>query len=322
MKKTLIALILIISLFFSSIAFALDLNPIYKKIDKVSEKNPKALDVLETNLTKFKTKYSGKPELSGIIDDLLKYISDKKVSNTTQNTNKFEFVKVVDGDTITIKYEGKNTNIRMIWLDAPESSVLRFWEAECFWKEAAAQLSEYLSWATEVTLEFDASQGKLDKYNRLLAYVFYNGENMNAKMIRTGYAFEYTYDKAYKYQDEFKKNQTAAAAEKIGLWAGDTCNGIRKIQEVKKETSAEVINIIENTKTEEQTWSTQNTVSTPVVTPTYPSTQPSASSFSCSYKKTCGAMNSCEEAYYQLNTCGYSSLDRDKDGIPCESICK
>lgn len=322
MKKTLIALILIISLFFSSIAFALNLNPIYQKIDKVSEKNPKALDILETNLTKFKTKYSGNLKISTVIDDLLKYISDKKVLNTTQNTNKFEFVKVVDGDTITIKYEWKNTNIRMIWLDAPESSSLRFWEAECFWKEATTQLSKYLSWATEVTLEFDESQWNLDKYNRLLAYIFYNGENMNAKMIRTGYAFEYTYDKAYKYQDEFKKNQIAAASDKIGLWAGDTCNGIRKIQEVKKETSDEVINIIENTKTEEQTWSTQNTASNPVVIPIYPTTQPSSSRFSCSYKKTCGAMNSCEEAYYQLNICGYSSLDRDKDGIPCESICK
>ena len=39
-------------------------------------------------------------------------------------------------------------------------------------------------------------------------------------------------------------------------------------------------------------------------------------------KKTCSKIASCSEAYYQLNTCGNKSLDRDRDGIPCETICK
>ncbi len=42
----------------------------------------------------------------------------------------------------------------------------------------------------------------------------------------------------------------------------------------------------------------------------------------CGSKTTCGQMTSCSEAYYFLNTCGRISLDADKDGIPCESICK
>ena len=45
-------------------------------------------------------------------------------------------------------------------------------------------------------------------------------------------------------------------------------------------------------------------------------------SFSCKPKKNCGDMDSCEEAYYHLEQCGRKGLDRDKDGIPCESICK
>jgi hypothetical protein len=46
-----------------------------------------------------------------------------------------------------------------------------------------------------------------------------------------------------------------------------------------------------------------------------------ASSNSCGQRKTCGEMSNCREAMYRLNTCGNSRLDRDKDGIPCESIC-
>ncbi|MBF0350955.1 MAG: excalibur calcium-binding domain-containing protein [SAR324 cluster bacterium] len=33
-------------------------------------------------------------------------------------------------------------------------------------------------------------------------------------------------------------------------------------------------------------------------------------------------MTSCDEAKFYLNSCGVSSLDSDKDGTPCESLCK
>lgn len=44
--------------------------------------------------------------------------------------------------------------------------------------------------------------------------------------------------------------------------------------------------------------------------------------YSCSIRKTCKQMNSCEEAKFYLKQCGVLRLDRDKDGIPCESLCK
>ena len=43
--------------------------------------------------------------------------------------------------------------------------------------------------------------------------------------------------------------------------------------------------------------------------------------FSCSGKRTCKEMSSCEEARYYLEQCGLSRLDRDHDGVPCESLC-
>lgn len=44
--------------------------------------------------------------------------------------------------------------------------------------------------------------------------------------------------------------------------------------------------------------------------------------FNCNEKKYCSQMTSCEEAKFYLNTCGLSKLDKNKDGVPCESICK
>ena len=42
--------------------------------------------------------------------------------------------------------------------------------------------------------------------------------------------------------------------------------------------------------------------------------------YSCG-KRLCGQMNSCAEARFHLTQCNVKSLDRDRDGIPCESLC-
>jgi len=41
----------------------------------------------------------------------------------------------------------------------------------------------------------------------------------------------------------------------------------------------------------------------------------------CGSKRYCKEMVSCQEAMRYLNQCGLSRLDRDHDGIPCESLC-
>lgn len=47
-----------------------------------------------------------------------------------------------------------------------------------------------------------------------------------------------------------------------------------------------------------------------------------ASAESCTPRKTCGKISSCEEAHWYLDNCPWGGkLDRDSDGIPCESLC-
>lgn len=41
----------------------------------------------------------------------------------------------------------------------------------------------------------------------------------------------------------------------------------------------------------------------------------------CGGKRTCGEMAGCAEAVHYLTECGRGSLDRDGDGIPCETLC-
>lgn len=44
--------------------------------------------------------------------------------------------------------------------------------------------------------------------------------------------------------------------------------------------------------------------------------------YDCNTKKYCKDMISCDEAFYYLNVCNNKRLDRDKDNIPCEKLCK
>ena len=140
----------------------------------------------------------------------------------------YKLDSVVDWDTIkVIEQNWKKRTIRMIGLDAPESYETRYGYKECFWDEASDHLKSLLKNDKDVELyvqlELDASQWTKDKYDRLLAYVFYNSENLNKKMIEDGYWWEYTYNLPYKYQSDFKKAQKNAEKNNLGLWSENTC---------------------------------------------------------------------------------------------------
>lgn len=44
--------------------------------------------------------------------------------------------------------------------------------------------------------------------------------------------------------------------------------------------------------------------------------------YSCDGRPTCKQISSCAEARFYLEECGLTKLDRDHDGIPCESLCR
>lgn len=64
--------------------------------------------------------------------------------------------------------------------------------------------------------------------------------------------------------------------------------------------------------------SSSSAISTPA--PDAPPIAPPQTGVTCNGKTVCRQMDSCEQAYACL-AAGRSSLDRDKDGVPCESIC-
>ena len=126
-------------------------------------------------------------------------------------------VEVVDGDTVKVERDGETVTLRLIGIDTPES-VHPTRPVECYGPKASEQAHRLLD-GQRVRLEFDPSQGRLDRYGRTLAYVWLrDGRMFNEVMIRGGFAEEYTYDLPYKYQSRFRAAERAAKDRGTGLW--------------------------------------------------------------------------------------------------------
>lgn len=130
---------------------------------------------------------------------------------------------VVDGDTLDVQLAGKTERLRLIGIDTPETKDPRK-PVQCFGQEASERAAAILG-GKQIQLEADPSQATRDQYNRLLVYAWVAGRLYNLDMIADGYAHEYTYDAAYKYQAEFKQAEQEARSASRGLWSPGTCNG-------------------------------------------------------------------------------------------------
>lgn len=266
------------------------LENIYKKIDIIYKKAPQNIVILWVQINWVKERYKNNEKKYYILNQLLLYINLKQLPF-------YEVKTVTDWDTVNINFDWKLSSFRLIWIDAPESMPIRFWYKECYWEESSNYLKSLLEWK-HIQIEFDETQWKTDKYNRYLWYIFLDWRNINNQMIHEGYAWEYTYDKDYKYQTLFKSSQDLASENKFWLWSSNSCNWERKKVEIQ--SPANTWNINTNTNIE----------------------PPVYWNFSCSIqKKYCTEMKSCDEAKFYLNSCWLKNLDADKDWSPCESLC-
>ena len=201
------------------------LNKVYYKIDKFDIEK---LNLLENKVKILTKKYRNNERLNFLLIKINNYILNKLEYNSDKKTdkniitNEFKVLKIIDWDTIIIDYFWKKENIRFIWIDAPENSKIRKGFIECYGKESKQYLFDLLS-NKKVSLEFDKSQWKRDKYDRLLAYIIIDWKNVNNLIIKNGFAFEYTYNKPYKYLNLFKKSQKEAQNKKIWIWSLKTC---------------------------------------------------------------------------------------------------
>jgi endonuclease YncB( thermonuclease family) len=112
-------------------------------------------------------------------------------------------VGVIDGDTADIRLESGMIRIRFHAIDAPESG-------QPNGKAAKAALSQLIFGKAVEVEPFEQ-----DRYDRLVARVWLDGQDVNAEMIKSGNAWTYR-----RYADEpaYCEYEKAARDQGRGLW--------------------------------------------------------------------------------------------------------
>lgn len=179
-------------------------------------------------------------ETSEKVEEAPQQESSEATSSTTHDVSKFDefpLVSVIDGDTIKIKYNGANENVRFLLVDTPETNHPKLGE-QPFGQEAKNFTKQLLKGQDTVHLEFDVSYR--DKYNRLLAYIYTSdGKSVQEELLKAGLArVAYIYAPNTKHVDWFEAIQKKAQQQAIGIWSVEnyvTNSGYDKdaVEEVK-----------------------------------------------------------------------------------------
>jgi endonuclease YncB( thermonuclease family) len=129
-----------------------------------------------------------------------------------------------------------------------------------------------------------------DQYGRTLGRIYVGVVDVNAEMVRAGSAWAY---RQYLTDRSLLIIEQEAKSAKRGLWSLPANQIVAP-------------------------WEWRNGAPAPLANFPRPASQ--ASGQACGAKRYCREMASCTEARHYLNVCSVSSLDGDRDGVPCENL--
>ncbi|WP_246676074.1 thermonuclease family protein [Mesorhizobium sp. B2-5-4] len=199
---------------------------------------------------------------------------------------------VIDGDTIEIHGQ----RIRLDGIDAPESRQYcddaKGFEYPCGRRSAEA-LDKFLVASKPVQCAFVS----WDRYGRFVGNCRRaDGARVAAWMVEHGQALDWP---RYSH-GAYAKQQAKAEAAKLGLWVGNF--------QVPWDWRAEHANGVAPSS------QPLGIVSSKLVA--------QSGGYSCEPRRYCKQISSCEEAQWYLHNCSWGQkLDRDGDGVACETLC-
>lgn len=116
---------------------------------------------------------------------------------------------VVDGDTLVVQ----GATIRLHGIDAPETDQLCLDAIGAHWTcgiMSRQKLAEHIG-----SRPVSCTHLGYDRYKRIISDCYAENENLNAWMVREGFALAYV-----KYSSDYISEETAARNDKRGMWAG------------------------------------------------------------------------------------------------------
>lgn len=120
---------------------------------------------------------------------------------TTQEFIPVDVIRVIDGDTVEL---ASGQKVRLLGINTPEKN-------QPFYEEAKQFLE------TQTTQNTYLEQKSVDRYGRILGYLYQGNKLINELIVSQGFAHLYYYDIDNHY-DEIKKTENKARENQIGIW--------------------------------------------------------------------------------------------------------
>ncbi|WP_233573249.1 thermonuclease family protein [Leptotrichia sp. OH3620_COT-345] len=139
----------------------------------------------------------------------------------------YKVLYVSDGDTVAVKRTendketGELIKVRLFGIDAPEIN-------QDYGYESKQTLINFIR-----NKNVKIYGKKKDRYGRVLGTVYYNNENINEKMVKTGNAW--WYEKYDKKNVRMKQYQEAAQKNKLGIFAKKNYISPWEFRKIKRE---------------------------------------------------------------------------------------
>ncbi len=111
-------------------------------------------------------------------------------------------LRVIDGDTVVVAIEGRNRRVRYVGINTPER------DEPC--SDAATAANRRLVGGRTVTLVRDTED--VDRYGRLLRYIYVGNVFVNEALVRDGYAENSVWPPDTRYAGHFRALEAEARA--------------------------------------------------------------------------------------------------------------
>jgi endonuclease YncB( thermonuclease family) len=123
--------------------------------------------------------------------------------------------RVIDGDTVEVRIGPTKTTIRLVGIDAPETSKAKREPGQPFSQSATKHLAGLVLNKTVTVKEYGR-----DRYGRILGVVLLNGTDINLEMVKAGLAEVYRGVPAPGFKNEpyLNAEKDARQAGK-GMWS-------------------------------------------------------------------------------------------------------
>ena len=150
------------------------------------------------------------------IQDSLQATTDTKLQKNVRMPAQLS--RHIDGDTSEFLLDNKKIKVRYLLIDTPET-VKENVPVQPFGIEASNRTKDLLQKSSTIELMLDKG-APTDKYNRVLAYVFVDGELLQNILVREGLArIAYVHEPSTTYLNQLKEAEKQAKKKKIGVWS-------------------------------------------------------------------------------------------------------